>query len=52
YSKCSDQLVNFNKSGILFSKSVDQARQEEVISQLGVQRMKADDKYLGFYSLK
>ncbi|XP_024200200.1 uncharacterized protein LOC112203464 [Rosa chinensis] len=47
YGRASGQLVNFDKSSVVFSKNVDSAIQEEISSLLGVEVVASHDKYLG-----
>ncbi|RZC45380.1 hypothetical protein C5167_038334 [Papaver somniferum] len=46
YYSASGQLVNYNKSSIHFSKGVEDATQNTIISTLGVNRMSTTEKYL------
>ncbi|XP_062014504.1 uncharacterized protein LOC133731044 [Rosa rugosa] len=47
YGRASGQLVNFNKSSIVFSKNVSVFVQEEVASLLGMEVVESHEKYLG-----
>lgn len=51
YEKCSDQSVNFQKSGVFFSKNVNQTRQNEISRILEVHTGITDTKYLSLPSL-
>ncbi|XP_062013973.1 uncharacterized protein LOC133730390 [Rosa rugosa] len=47
YGRASGQLVNFNKSSVVFSKNVQVDVQDEVASFLGVDIVESHEKYLG-----
>ncbi|XP_026428902.1 uncharacterized protein LOC113324830 [Papaver somniferum] len=47
FSAGSGQLINYEKSGIFFSKSVPNNKARDIIGILKVGRIKLDDKYLG-----
>ncbi|XP_062010699.1 uncharacterized protein LOC133727086 [Rosa rugosa] len=47
YGRASGQLVNFNKSSVVFSKNVSEFMQEEVSSLLRVEIVDSHEKYLG-----
>ncbi|XP_062018153.1 uncharacterized protein LOC133734539 [Rosa rugosa] len=47
YGRASGQLVNFNKSYVVFSKNVPLELQEEVTSLLGVEVVESHERYLG-----
>ncbi|XP_024178732.1 uncharacterized protein LOC112184727 [Rosa chinensis] len=47
YGRASGQLVNFNKSSVVFSKNVTRVMQQEISSFLGVQVVESHEKYLG-----
>ncbi|XP_062014134.1 uncharacterized protein LOC133730589 [Rosa rugosa] len=47
YGRASGQLVNFDKSFVVFSKNVSEGMQEEVSSLLGVEIVESHEKYLG-----
>ncbi|XP_026435525.1 uncharacterized protein LOC113333230 [Papaver somniferum] len=47
FGDTSGQLINFNKSGIFFSKDTDPALMLHICNLLGVQALPLNDKYLG-----
>ncbi|XP_061993946.1 uncharacterized protein LOC133711884 [Rosa rugosa] len=47
YGRASGQLVNFNKSSVVFSKNVSDDMQEEISSLMGVEIVESHEKYLG-----
>ncbi|XP_061999224.1 uncharacterized protein LOC133716539 [Rosa rugosa] len=47
YGRASGQLVNFDKSSVVFSKNVSEYMKGEVSSYLGVQVVASHEKYLG-----
>ncbi|XP_062013879.1 uncharacterized protein LOC133730268 [Rosa rugosa] len=47
YGRASGQLVNFDKSSVVFSKNVSDNMKEEVSSLLGVEVVESHEKYLG-----
>ncbi|XP_024171787.1 uncharacterized protein LOC112177760 [Rosa chinensis] len=47
YGRASGQVVNFNKSSVVFSKNVSECMQDEVASLLGVEIVDSHEKYLG-----
>ncbi|XP_061999168.1 uncharacterized protein LOC133716477 [Rosa rugosa] len=47
YGRASGQLVNFDKSSVVFSKNVSDYMKEEISSLLGVEEVESHEKYLG-----
>ncbi|XP_062028872.1 uncharacterized protein LOC133744858 [Rosa rugosa] len=47
YGRASGQLVNFDKSSVVFSKNVSDFMQDEVSSLLGVEVVESHERYLG-----
>jgi hypothetical protein len=47
YAECSGQVINKDKSAIMFSKNTSAGSKAEVKSQLGISRESFNDKYLG-----
>ncbi|XP_061993497.1 uncharacterized protein LOC133711383 [Rosa rugosa] len=47
YGRASGQLVNFNKSSIVFNKNVDADLQDDVASLMGVEIVEPHERYLG-----
>ncbi|XP_062006063.1 uncharacterized protein LOC133723263 [Rosa rugosa] len=47
YGRASGQLVNFDKSSVVFSRNVSNFMQDEVSSLLGVEVVESHERYLG-----
>ncbi|XP_024171861.1 uncharacterized protein LOC112177844 [Rosa chinensis] len=47
YGRASGQLVNFDKSSVVFSKNISSFMQEEVSSLMGVEVVASHERYLG-----
>ena len=47
YENASGQQVNVSKSSISFGKGIPRHRQEEIIQELDIREVSAQDKYLG-----
>jgi hypothetical protein len=47
YERCSGQMINRQKSAVLFSANTQQQQREEVIQTLGVHKETLNERYLG-----